>query len=87
MLDSFNSGNQAFTAKKSICGFIIGQISNQPAVFPGVVSVFLRIQHRNNYRFDCEFVLKYYSNRPIFCIPNSSCKMFEKRAPINLLQN
>ena len=65
----------------------IGQISNQPAEFLGNVPVFLRIQHTNNYRFDYEFVPKYYSNRPIFRIPNSPSKMFEKRAPINLLQN
>ena len=66
---------------------MIGQISNQPVEFLNNVPVFLRIQHTNNYRFDGEFVLKYYSNRPIFRIPNSSCKMCEKRAAINLLQN
>ena len=43
-----------------------------------------KILHSNNYRFDCVFVLEYYSNQPIFHIPNSFYKMFEKRAPISL---
>ena len=42
------------------------------------------MQYTNNYRFDCEFVLKYYSNCPIFHMPNSFCKMFERRALIRL---
>ena len=52
-----------------------------PADFLGNVRV-----HPDNNRFDFEFVLFYYSNRLIFRIPNSSCKMFEKRALINSLQ-
>ena len=46
--------------------------------------------HTNNYRFDCGFVLKYFSNWPIFRILNSYCKMFEKLGPlgpINQLKN
>ena len=43
-----------------------------------------KILHSNNYRFDIVFVLEHYSNQPIFHIPNSFCKMFEKRAPISL---
>ena len=45
---------------------------------------------QKNYRFDCEFVLKNYSNWPIPCILNSFCEMFEKHAPhgaINSLRN
>ena len=33
------------------------------ADFLGNVRVLLGMQHTNNYRFDCEFVLKYYSDR------------------------
>ena len=56
----------------------------------GKVEVLQGTQHTNNYRFDCGFVLKCFSNWPIFRIPNSYCKIFEKRVPhgpINRLEN
>ena len=52
----------------------------------GKVEVLQGIQHTNNYRFDCEFVLKCFSNWPTFRIPNTYCKILEKR-PINRLEN
>ena len=50
------------------------------ADFHGNVRVLLGIEHTNNYRFDCEFVLKYCSNGLICRIPNCFWKSFGKRA-------
>ena len=36
------------------------------------------IQFTRNYRFDCEFVLKYFSNRKLLRIPNSFVAKFLK---------
>ena len=66
------------------------QIIIQVTEFLRNFQVFLGIQQPKNYRFDCEFVLKNYSNWPIPCILNSFCQMFEKHAPhgaINSLRN
>ena len=66
------------------------QIIIQVTDFLRKFQVLLGIQQPKNYRFDCEFVLKNYSNWPIPCILKSFCQMFEKHAPhtaINSLRN
>ena len=72
MLDSFNSENQALTAKKLFFDLWFYQPDERvhlkstflkSADFLANVRVLLGMQHANNYRFDFEFVLKYYSNR------------------------
>ena len=54
------------------------------------VQVLVGIQFTRNYRFDCEFVLKYFSNDRFFVFLKFFCDIFENRAPhgsINSLQN
>ena len=72
-------------ASRATCGFIKRRdggplkIHVWSANWFGKVEVLQGIQHTNNYRFDRGFVLKCFSNWPIFRILNCYCKMFEKR--------
>ena len=83
-------------ASSTNCGFIKREDSMADGLnfwtadFKGNVQALIGIHHTNNYRFDCGFVLKCFSNWPIFRILNSYCKMFDKRGPlgpINRLEN
>ena len=71
--------------------FKLNQIQSNPNFSSDEqASYTLGIQQPKNYRFDCEFVLKCYSNWPILCTLKSFCEIFEKRAPhgsINSLRN
>ena len=72
-------------ASRATCGFIKRRDGGRlkihvwSANWFGKVEVLQGIQHTNNYRFDCWFVLECFSNWPIFRILNCYCKMFEKR--------
>ena len=60
MLDNINSGNPSINGEEIVhLGNLWLSQGNKRA---DMVMFECSIQHTNNYRFECEFVLKYYSN-------------------------
>ena len=99
ILNSFDSGNPrnngeetvlrvqiVVLSRRRVSGARTSQILIQATDFLQIFLVLLGIQRLKNYRFDREFVLKYYSNWPILYILNSFSENL-KNGLINSLRN